>query len=329
MKKFLLTLSMVCLSALTFAQTIEVSGKVSSADDGLGLPGVSVTIQGTTRGTTTDADGGYRISTEKGTTLVYSFVGMISQAVVIGNQSVVNVSLVSDANQLSEVVVTALGVSREKKSLGYAVQEVNGDEITRVKQSNFVNSLSGKVAGVQIRQNQTMGGSTNVLIRGNNSLASNNQPLFVVDGVPVSNYQGNRLNQATGSDGFDYGNAASDINPEDVANISVLKGAAATALYGSRGANGVIMVTTKKGKARKGIGVSLSSTVTTGKIDKSTFVSYQDKYGAGYGPYYGENNPYFLDHADLDGDGVNDLVVPTTEDASFGGKFDPNLLVYQ
>ena len=328
MKKFLLTLSMVCLSVLTFAQTIEVSGKVSAADDGLGLPGVSVTIQGTTRGTTTDGDGMYRLAAEKGATLVYSFVGMISQTVVVGNQSTINVALQADANQLTEVVVTALGVSREKKSLGYAVQEVGGDEITRVKQSNFVNSLSGKVAGVQIRQNQTMGGSTNVLIRGNNSLASNNQPLFVVDGVPVSNYQGNDLNQQAGSDGYDYGNAASDINPEDVANISVLKGAAATALYGSRGANGVIMITTKKGKARKGIGVSISSTVTTGKIDKSTFIKYQDKYGAGYGPYYGENNPYFLDYDDLDGDGVNDLVVPTTEDASYGGKFDPNLMVY-
>ncbi len=328
MKKFLLTLSMVCLATFTFAQTVEVSGKVSSADDALGLPGVSVTIQGTTRGTTTDGNGLYTIATEKGATLVYSFVGMNSQAILVGNQTTINVALTSDANQLSEVVVTALGVSREKKSLGYAVQEVGGEEISTVKQSNFVNSLSGKVAGVQIRQNQTMGGSTNVLIRGNNSLASNNQPLFVVDGVPVSNYQGNDLNQSVGSDGFDYGNAASDINPEDVESISVLKGAAATALYGSRGANGVIMVTTKKGKARKGIGVSISSTVTTGKIDKSTFITYQDKYGAGYGPYYGTDNPYFLDGNDLDGDGVNDLVVPTTEDASYGGKFDPNLMVY-
>ncbi len=328
MKKFLLTLSMVCLSVLTFAQTVEVSGKVTSADDGIGLPGVSVTIQGTTRGTTTDAAGMYSIETGRGSTLVFSFVGMNSQAIAVGNQNVINVSLASDANQLSEVVVTALGVSREKKSLGYAVQEVGGEEITKVKSQNFVNSLSGKVAGLQIRQNQTMGGSTNVLIRGNNSLASNNQPLFVVDGVPVSNYNGNDANQQVGSDGYDYGNAASDINPEDVETINVLKGAAATALYGSRGANGVIMITTKKGKVRKGIGVSVSSTVTTGNIDKSTFIKYQDQYGAGYGPYYGENNPYFLDYDDLDGDGVNDLVVPTTEDASYGAKFDPNLMVY-
>lgn len=318
---------LVSLSVFAFAQSVEVSGKVTSADDGIGLPGVSVTIQGTTRGTTSDVDGKYNLPTEKGATLVYSFVGMNSQSVVVGNQSVINLALTSDANQLSEVVVTALGVSREKKSLGYAVQEVSGDEVTTVKQQNFVNSLSGKVAGLQIRQNSTMGGSTNVLIRGNNSLASNNQPLFVVDGVPVSNYVGNDGNQQGGSDGYDYGNAASDINPEDVATISVLKGAAATALYGSRGANGVIMVTTKKGKARNGIGVSISSTLNTGSIDKSTFINYQDKYGAGYSNfYYGDNGPF--ESADINGDGIIDEIVPTTEDASYGQRFDPNRMVY-
>ncbi len=328
MKKFLLTMYLVGLSAFAFAQSMEVSGKVTSSDDGIGLPGVSVTIQGTTRGTTTNSEGSYKLATEKGATLVYSFVGMNSQSVVVGNSNVINVALTSDANQLSEVVVTALGVSREKKSLGYAVQEIGGEEVTKVKQQNFVNSLSGKVAGLQIRQTTTMGGSTNILIRGNNSLTGNNQPLFVVDGVPVSNNQGNSTSQTNGGYGYDYGNAASDINPEDIADISVLKGAAATALYGSRGANGVIMVTTKKGTKKKGIGVSISSTVTTGKIDKSTFINYQKEYGGGYGPYYGDTNPYFLDYADIDGDGVNDLVVPTTEDGSYGGKFDPTLMVY-
>jgi TonB-linked SusC/RagA family outer membrane protein len=329
MKKFLLTMCLVSLSVFAFAQSMEVSGKVTSSDDGIGLPGVSVTIQGTTRGTTSNVDGMYKIATEKGATLVYSFVGMNSQTVVVGNQNVINLALTSDANQLSEVVVTALGVSREKKSLGYAVQEVSGDEVTTVKQQNFVNSLSGKVAGVQIRQNSTMGGSTNVLIRGNNSLASNNQPLFVVDGVPVSNYVGNDANQAGGSDGFDYGNAASDINPEDVETISVLKGAAATALYGSRGANGVIMITTKKGKVRKGVGVSISSTINTGAIDPSTFIKYQTKYGAGYSNFYYSNEDGSFDAADINGDGIVDDVVPTYEDASYGQKFDPTRMVYQ
>ncbi|AWV99437.1 SusC/RagA family TonB-linked outer membrane protein [Arcticibacterium luteifluviistationis] len=329
MKKFLLTMCLVSLSVFTFAQSMEVSGKVTSADDGIGLPGVSVTIQGTTRGTTSDVEGMYKLTAQKGATLVYSFVGMNSQSIVVGNQSTVNVSLSSDANQLSEVVVTALGVSREKKSLGYAVQEVGGDAVSTVKQQNFVSSLSGKVAGVQIRQNTSMGGSVNVLIRGNNSLASNNQPLYVVDGVPVSNYQGNTSAQGNGQTGFDYGNATSDINPEDVESISVLKGAAATALYGSRGANGVIMVTTKKGVARKGVGVSISSTLTTGSIDKSTFMNYQDKYGAGYSNYYYGNADGSFDAGDINGDGTLDDVVPTYEDASYGQKFDPNRMVYQ
>jgi outer membrane receptor protein involved in Fe transport len=223
MKKFLLTMCFVGLSVFAFAQSVDVSGKVTSADDGIGLPGVSVTIQGTTRGTTSNVDGMYKIDAQKGATLVYSFVGMNSQTVVVGNSNVINVGLSTDANQLSEVVVTALGVSREKKSLGYAVQEINGEEITRAKSQNFVNSLSGKVAGLQIRQNNTMGGSTNILIRGNNSLTGNNQPLFVVDGVPISNFQGNSGNQSSGRRGYDYGNAASDINPEDVEDISVLK----------------------------------------------------------------------------------------------------------
>ncbi|UBM57864.1 SusC/RagA family TonB-linked outer membrane protein [Marinilongibacter aquaticus] len=322
MKKFLLTMCLVGLSIFTYAQSMEVSGKVTSADDGIGLPGVSVTIQGTTQGTTTDAEGSYKIATQKGVTLIFSFVGMNSQSITVGNANVINVEMTSDANQLSEVVVTALGVSREKKSLGYAVQEIGGDAVSTVKSQNFVNSLSGKVSGVQIRQTTTMGGSTNIKIRGNNSLTGNNQPLFVVDGVPISNYVGNTANQANGRRGYDYGNASSDINPEDVENISVLKGAAATALYGSRGANGVIMVTTKKGKSRKGIGVSLSSTLTTGKILKSTFLQYQKNYGAGYAPfYYGAEGGAF-DNADVNGDGVVDNVAPTYEDGSYGGAFD-------
>jgi TonB-dependent SusC/RagA subfamily outer membrane receptor len=320
MKKFLLTMCFVGLSVFAFAQSVDVSGKVTSADDGIGLPGVSVTIQGTTRGTTSNVDGMYKIDAQKGATLVYSFVGMNSQTVVVGNSNVINVGLSTDANQLSEVVVTALGVSREKKSLGYAVQEINGEEITRAKSQNFVNSLSGKVAGLQIRQNNTMGGSTNILIRGNNSLTGNNQPLFVVDGVPISNFQGNSGNQSSGRRGYDYGNAASDINPEDVEDISVLKGAAATALYGSRGANGVIMVTTKKGQKRKGLGVSFSSTYTSGKIDKETFITHQDKYGQGYSNYYYGNGPF-----DVDDNGVE--VSPTYEDGSYGQRYDPNRMV--
>ncbi len=309
------------------AQDRTVTGKVTAADGSV-LPGVNIAIKGTSRGTSTDGEGSYSIATSPTATLVYSFIGFETVERAVGNLSVIDVALPTDINQLNEVVVTALGVSREKKSLGYAVQEIKGEEVSTVKQQNFVNSLSGKISGVQIRQNNSFGGSSNILIRGNNSLAGNNQPLFVVDGVPISNYQGNTSAQANGQRGYDYGNAASDINPEDIESISVLKGAGSTALYGSRGSNGVILITTKKGTKRKGVGVSISSGVNFGSIIKSTFLNYQKKYGAGYGPYYGPTNPYFED-ADINGDGVMDLVNPTREDGSYGAKFDPNLQVYQ
>ncbi|WP_282166074.1 TonB-dependent receptor plug domain-containing protein, partial [Cellulophaga baltica] len=157
-----------------------------------------------------------------------------------------------DAQALDEIVVTALGIKREKKSLGYATQEVKGDAVSAVKSNNFVNSLSGKVAGLSIKSSGNFGGSTNVVIRGNNSISGNNQALFVVDGIPIDNGNTNTTGQKSGTGGFDYGNAASDINPDDIASINVLKGAAATALYGSRASNGVVMITTKKGKKNKG-----------------------------------------------------------------------------
>ncbi|NNF19749.1 MAG: SusC/RagA family TonB-linked outer membrane protein, partial [Flavobacteriaceae bacterium] len=190
---------------------------------------------------------------------------------------------------------------------------------------NVVNSLSGKVSGVQIKANNNFGGSANFLIRGVSSLTGNNQPLFVIDGIPVSNRINNSAAQQGGSTGYDYGNAASDINPDDVASINILKGAAASAVYGSRGSNGVIIITTKKGKAGS-TKVSVSSGITVGQIDKSTFLDYQDEYGAGYGPYYGSTG-YFED-IDVNGDGTDDLVVPTYDDASYGGRLDGRL-VYQ
>ncbi|HEV7348743.1 SusC/RagA family TonB-linked outer membrane protein [Telluribacter sp.] len=329
MKNILFTLlaGLMLLASQAFAQDRTVTGQVT-AENGSVLPGVNVSIQGTTRGTTTTSEGTYSIAVANTEVLVFSFIGFETEERVVGTESVINVMMTNDVNQLQEVVVTALGISREKKALGYAVQEIKGEEVSTVKQQNFVNSLSGKIAGIQIRQNNTFGGSTNVLIRGNNSLAGNNQPLFVVDGVPISNYQGNSLNQANGRRGYDYGNAASDINAEDIETISILKSAAATALYGSRGSNGVVLITTKKGTRRKGIGVSINSGVNFGRIDKSTFLKYQKEYGAGYSPWYGPTNPYFED-ADINGDGVVDLVNPTREDGSYGAKFDPNLMVYQ
>jgi len=299
------------------AQTRQVTGKVTSSEDGSALPGVSVSLKGTSRGTTTGADGSYKISVGDGAVLVYSFVGYKQQTISVASQSAINVVLASDASELNEVVVTALGLTRTKNSLPYAAQQVKGDELTRVRSGNAFQALSGKVAGLQITQGNTVGGSTNVVIRGNKSLTGNNQALFVVDGVPIDNSNKNSSNQVTGRGGYDYGNAASDINPDDIESMTVLKGAAATALYGSRASNGVIMIQTKK--AKKGLGLSINAGLTVGTIDKTTFPTYQNQYGAGYSDPYQKDGFFYFD---ANGDGVKDYVVPTSEDASYGAKFD-------
>jgi TonB-linked SusC/RagA family outer membrane protein len=353
MKKLLLlglTAVLMLASSELWAQDRVVSGRVTDADDGAGLPGVNVVLQGTTNGTVTDVDGDYTLTVpDDDGTLVFTFVGMATQEVPIGGRTEINVVMSPDVEQLSEVVVTALGITREKASLGYSTQELGSEAVSTVKQQNFINSLSGKISGVQIRTNNNFAGSTNIVIRGNKSVTGNNQPLFVIDGVPIDNSTGNTTYQRAGRFGFDYGNAAADINPEDIETINVLKGAAASALYGSRAANGVIMITTKKGTARKGVGVSVSSGVTLGQIDKETFIKYQNKYGAGYARewfhYYDPekdiftgqlleddpNYPYNLVgffHDDINQDGQVDYVVPTLEDGSYGAPFNPNLNVY-
>ena len=336
MRKFTLFLAFTFFMGMQLlqAQNREITGNITSSDDGLGIPGVQVLVEGTTSGTISDLDGNYSLKVpETAKVLIYRFVGMATQEIEIGTQTEINVVMEPDVMNIEGVVVTALGISREKKSLGYATQEVTGAEVNKVKSDNFIKSMSGKVSGVQIKNNTNIGGSTNVIIRGNTSLTGNNQALFVVDGVPIDNSVTNNSGQTTGRSGYDYGNAASDINPNDIESINVLKGAAATALYGSRAANGVIQITTKKGvkgsKGGKALGVTISSNVTTGFIDKSTFPKYQDQYGAGYGPYYSGGDHPGLEEFDVDGDGVDDLVVPFTEDASMGEKFDPNLMVYQ
>lgn len=337
MRKFTLFLAFTFFMGMQLlqAQDRDVSGTVTSKDDGQPIPGVQVLVDGTTTGTISDLDGNYSIKVpQSAKILVFRFVGMATQEIVIGTQTQINVVMEADIMNIEGVVVTALGISREKKSLGYATQEVTGAEVNTVKSDNFINSMSGKVSGVQIKNNTNMGGSTNVIIRGNTSLTGNNQALFVVDGVPVDNSITNNSNQETGRSGFDYGNAAADINPNDIESINVLKGAAATALYGSRAANGVILITTKKGlkggKAGKSaLGVTISSNVTTGFVDKSTFPKYQNQYGGGYGPYYSGGAHPGLEEFDVNGDGIDDLVVPFGEDASVGEKFDPSLMVYQ
>ncbi|WKK83262.2 TonB-dependent receptor plug domain-containing protein [Marivirga arenosa] len=246
-------------------------------------------------------------------------MGFEKTEITIGAQSVIDVTLKPDVQQLGEVVVTALGIERDQKSLGYSVQEVSGEQLSEAKEQNVINSLSGKVAGVQVRSSNTMGGSANILIRGTNTLAGNNQPLFVVDGVPIDNSSYNSADQERGGGGYDYGNPAADLNPEDIKSMSVLKGGSAAALYGSRALYGVILITTKKGAKNQGVGVSVNSSVTFSQVNKNTLPQHQKEYGAGYGAYW--------TYADLDGDGVDEQIVNTADDASWGAKFDPNLEV--
>ena len=319
------------LSLSAYAQ--NVTGSVTDAATGEPLPSVSVKEKGTSNAAITNFDGNYSIKAGKGAVLVFSSMGYASQE-VSATGTTMNVALAISASKLDEVVVTALGISRDKKSVGYAIQEVGGAEVNKVKDANFMSSLSGKVAGVNIRQSGTMGGSANVVIRGYKSLTGNNQALFVVDGIPISNQITNSGDQQTGRGGYDYGNAAMDINPEDIDKVSVLKGAAATALYGARAANGVILITTKKGTKRNGLGVSVTSGYTVGSVNPDTYVRYQNRYGEGYGQYYGPDtiagyptNGYMVAY-DVDGDGIDDPCTPTTEDASFGLAFDPNFMVY-
>ncbi len=327
MKRLLTTIWLVlAVVGFTLAQRTVV-GTVKG-DDGEALIGATISVKGTTGGARTDVEGKYSVSVPAGSNvLVFSYTGYQSQEITLGASNVVDVVLAGGL-QLQETVVTALGVSRYKNELPYSAQKVDGNDVANVRNSNVVNSLSGKVAGLEVRRNNTLGGSTNVILRGSKSLTGDNQALFVVDGIPFDNSNNNTSTQRRGGAGYDYGSAAGDINPDDIESVTVLKGAAATALYGSRASNGVVMITTKKGTKKKGIGVSANLGMNFGKIDKTTFPKYQTKYGGGYGAYYEDPSGFFL-YRDVNGDGIDDLVMPTSEDASWGGKFDPNLMVYQ
>lgn len=328
MRRFLMLFTMLMLSGvLAFSQGTAVSGTVKD-DTGAPVPFATVTESGTRNATTADANGIFAIKMRGSGSLTITSAGFDAVTVApIGGTA--NVSLKRNAAELATVTVTtALGIQRSKNTLPYAAQQVTGEEVSKTRNDNFISGLSGKVSGLQITQNNSLGASTNVVIRGFKSLMGNNQALFVVDGTPIDNSNTNTTDQETGRGGYDYGNAAADVNPDDIASIDVLKGAAATALYGSRAANGVILITTKKGK--KGFGITINTGVTFGAIDKSTMVKYQHEYGGGYGAAneYGSPDGNFF-YFDVNGDGVPDLVDPTTEDASWGAKFDPNLMVYQ
>lgn len=256
----------------------QVSGKVTSADDGVSLPGVTVVVVGTTNGTVTDADGNYKLQVPQGSSLRFSYVGYQDQVIAVGNRSVIDISLKAAVTELQEVVVTALGVERETKALGYSVTSVGGEDFQKARTNNLSDQLEGRVAGVNVSNMATgPAGSSRVIIRGNKSLQGNNQPLYVVDGIPMND---RNFGQAGLWGGQDQGDGLTSINPDDIESITVLKGANAAALYGARAANGVINIVTKKGRAQKGIGIQFNSNMVFETIYDQT--ERQEKYGSGW-----------------------------------------------
>ncbi len=263
----------------TFAQTTTTTGTITDASDGMTLPGVSVLEKGTTNGVITDFDGNYTIiTTKENAVLEFSFLGYQTTEIAVNGQTKINVTLEQGSEALDEIVITALGIEKSTKAIGYSLTQVKGEEMSNIKTTNAINSLQGKVAGVNITTNATgAAGSSRVVIRGASSLSGNNQPLYVVDGIPIGNNNNGAAGEWGGNDG---GDGISSINPDEVASISVLKGGAASALYGSRASGGVILITTKTGKNQEGLGVEFSSSVTFDKVNTS-LNEFQTEYGQG------------------------------------------------
>lgn len=280
---------MVLFSAVQASHAQQpITGTVTDADGP--LAGVSVVVQGTTRGTQTDANGTYTISASQGEVIQFSIVGYAAQQVTIGNQTRIDVTLELDASELGEVVVTALGIERERKSLGYAVQEIGGTQLVNARESNLANALSGKAAGVQVaRSSNGAGSSAKIVLRGFNSLTGDNQPLIVIDGVPMNNFTGTTENGYFGA-GLDMGNGLGDLNAEDIESMSVLKGPSAAALYGNRAGNGVILITTKSGRKAAGLGITVSSNLGFESIFMKP--ETQDIFGQGLEGNYDQISTY-------------------------------------
>lgn len=259
---------------INMSKDIRVSGRVTDAVTGDPIPGVNVLVKGTSNGTTTDAFGKFDLETSEDAIIIVSFIGYKTQE-VLAAQTSLDIRLESSAEQLSEVVITALGIERDKKSLGYVVQDMDTEEISKARETNVLNSLSGRMAGVQITNGPSpIGGSARIIIRGERSLSGNSQPLFIVDGVPVSN----NMNGSRGET-VDFGNGISEINPDNIETITILKGANAAALYGSRAANGVVVIKTKSGSLKQKIGVTVNSNFMSESILKMW--DFQTNYGEG------------------------------------------------
>ncbi len=288
MRKFTILLVLLFLAGLQFAnaQTRTISGKVTSSEDGKGIPGVTVQVKGTYVGTVTDVDGKYSIDVKPSyTTLVFSFMGMKTQEIAIAGKTTINVVMKTEAVAMNEVVVTALGISRKKRALGYSVTNIPAAEISKTNVTDVVNALAGKVAGVRVTNSSgAVGSAPFIEIRGSSSILGNNQPLYVIDGVPVAS------NGVAGTVAdVAYSGRTIDINPDDIASISVLKGGAATALYGLRAGNGVIIITTKHGKKQKGLSINFNTSTKFEQI--SQVPALQNKYAQGgylYADYYNQ-----------------------------------------
>ncbi|HEY4154678.1 MAG TPA: TonB-dependent receptor plug domain-containing protein, partial [Puia sp.] len=282
-KRVVLWLTVLCCFSFIQARAQSISGTVVSSENSKPLEGVSVSFGQKRGGTTTDAEGHYRLQAAKGDgKLVFSYTGYGTQEVSIGDRTVINISLVINSRDLSEVVVTAFGIEKQKRSIGYSTQVVKGDELTVARETNVASSLKGKVAGVFVSPSNTGdGGSTFVNIRGASSFLGNNQPLYVVDGVPIDNQTIDMpdLNNDIGSS-RDYGDGIGNILPDDIETITVLKGPNAAALYGSRGAKGVILITTKKGKPGKNAVIDFNSNSVFER--PNILPVYQNVWGPGY-----------------------------------------------
>lgn len=313
-KQLLLFMLLICASTVLYAQ--KISGKVTSSKEGGLLPGVSVQVKGTNTGTNTSSDGSYSVNASSNATLVFSFIGYKTQEIKVGNQSVINVSLDEDAQRLDEVVVTALGIKKEAKKLGYATSTVNREQLTENRTPNLMNALTGKIAGVNISGLGTgPAGTSKIRIRGQSSISGQNNPLIVVNGVPIDNTNfgtnpgnagaDNSIGVRGGGNTSDGGDGLSSINPDDVESMTVLKGATAAALYGSRAKDGVIMITTKSKGDNKGLGVTFNTNFTN--ETPLDFTDFQYEYGQG------EN-------------GIRPTSAnPTSGQWSFGEKFQPGM----
>ncbi len=317
MNKFYATILLLLTFQCAFGQGKTITGTLTDKQTGQPIIGATVSEKGTTNGTVTDENGNYSltISTENAP-LTFSSVGYETITSKTGNEGIENMTMSPDANQLKETVVTALGIRREKKKLGYAVQKLDNTDISEVKAVNFIDNISGKIAGVNVTPGPTGVGSTSkITIRGESSFTNNN-PLFVVDGVPINNNTpfNNTDETASGFQPVDFGNGAMDINPDDVQSVTVLKGPGSAALYGTRASNGVIVITTKDGGKSKGLGISFNSTTTIDKPFK--LPDFQNKYGQGNSGKFEYKNGL--------GGGVNDNI-----SYSYGPELDKGILVSQ